>query len=156
MDNPDSKIPLEQNGNRSSETWGPHYWFFLHTIAYHYPGTPTATTKRKYYDLIQNFPLFIPDQAMGNRFAEMLDKYPVTPYLDCRESFMRWVHFIHNKINVIAGNPEITLYQGLEDYNRAYLAKKTIVEQTFAEKNHIVHLVIILIIVLFIYWFNSA
>ena len=141
------------NADILPEQWGAHYWYFLHTIAYHYPGRPTATTKRKYYDLIQNFPLFIPDQSMGNRFAEMLDKYPVTPYLDCRESFMRWIHFIHNKINVIAGKPEISLYQGLDDYKRANMSKLTIVEQVYSMKSHIVHLVAILIIILFI--FNS-
>ena len=29
------------------DIWGPHYWFFLHTVAESYPETPNAVTKRK-------------------------------------------------------------------------------------------------------------
>ena len=79
--------------------WGPHYWFFIHTVAESYPLHPNEITRRKYYDFIQNIPLFIPVPEMGNKFSQMLDKYPVTPYLDNRESFVRWTHFIHNKLS---------------------------------------------------------
>ena len=96
--------------------WGPHYWFFLHTISHSYPETPNPVTKRKYYDLIHNFPLFIPDEEIGNKFSHLLDKYPVSPYLDCRESFIRWVHFIHNKINERLGKEELTLLAGVDKY----------------------------------------
>ena len=89
--------------NFDPDVWGPHYWFFMHTIAHSYPESPNAVTKRKYYDLIQNMPLFIPVSDIGNKFSSLLDKYPVTPYLDSRESFIRWVHFVHNKVNVSLG-----------------------------------------------------
>lgn len=100
--------------------WGKHYWFFLHTVAYKYPEFPNAITKRKYYDLINNFPLFIPDEEMGDRFASLLDKYPVTPYLDTRESFIRWCWFIHNKINRILEKEEIEFYESIERYFNNY------------------------------------
>ena len=79
--------------------WGPHYWFVLQTISLSYPLRPNNVTKKKYYDFIQNFPLFIPIPELGDKFSIILDKFPVTPYLDSRESFMKWVHFIHNQIN---------------------------------------------------------
>jgi hypothetical protein len=85
--------------NFDPDVWGPHYCFFLHTIAHSYPESPNAVTKRKYYDLIQNMPLFIPVSEIGNKFSNLLDKYPVSPYLDSRDAFIRWGHFIHNKIN---------------------------------------------------------
>ena len=34
--------------------WGPHYWFFLHTIAMTYPHYPNAVTKKKFYDLFHD------------------------------------------------------------------------------------------------------
>ena len=43
--------------NFDPNIWGPHYWFFLHTIAESYPLHPNSVTKKKYYDSIQNFPL---------------------------------------------------------------------------------------------------
>lgn len=109
----------------SSDQWGPKYWFVLHAIAYNYPNNPNSITKRKYYDFIQNIPLFLPDHDMGDRFAIMLDKYPVSPYLDCRESFIIWMHFIHNKYNVILGKQTISLYAALDNYHEC-MAKSSI------------------------------
>ena len=100
--------------------WGPHYWFFLHTIGYSYPELPNEVTKRKYYDLITNMPLFIPDSDIGDKFSRMIDRYPVTPYLDNRDSFVRWVHFVHNKINVQLGKEELSLPMALEKYRAEY------------------------------------
>jgi hypothetical protein len=81
------------------EIWGPYYWGFLHTIAFCYPNYPTTITKKKYYEFIHNLPLFIPNESISKSFSKLLDKYPVTPYLDNKTSFIRWTHFIHNKIN---------------------------------------------------------
>ena len=117
----DSNYPTTRKKRLSNpEVWGPHYWFFLHTIAFQYPETPNAVTKRKYYDLIINFPLFIPDEKIGDYFAILLDKYPVTPYLDKRESFMRWVWFIHNKVNKKLDKPEMGLYESIDKYMDLY------------------------------------
>ena len=100
--------------------WGPFYWFVLHTIALTYPSNPNTVIKRKYYDFIQNIPLFLPIPEIGNKFSEFLDKYPVTPYLDSRESFIKWMHFMHNKINVYLGLPEKTMEEAMVDYYEHY------------------------------------
>jgi len=102
------------------DVWGPHFWFFLHTIAYSYPTHPNEVTKKKYYDLIHNFPLFIPNSKMGDNFNEMLISYPVSPYLCSRDSFMRWVFFIHNKINYSLGKPEISYLESVDLYFKKY------------------------------------
>ena len=103
--------------------WGPHYWFFLMTIALSYPESPNSVTKRKYYDFILNLPLFIPNSEIGTKFSGLLDKYPVSPYLDTRESFVKWVHFIHNKVNVMIGKDEISYQTALDDYLSEYVPK---------------------------------
>ena len=87
--------------------WGPHYWFFLHTISMTYPIRPNALTKKKYYEFIQNLPLFIPVEKISTEFSKLIDEYPITPYLDNRESLIRWMHFIHNKINQKLEKPEL-------------------------------------------------
>jgi hypothetical protein len=98
------------------EVWGTHYWFFLMTIALTYPDHVNAVTKRKYYDLIQNIPIFIPNTEISKNFSEMLNKYPVTPYLDNRDSFVRWIVFIHNKVNASLGKREITMDEAMDNY----------------------------------------
>ena len=103
--------------------WGPHYWFVLYSIAVSYPINVNTVTKRKYYDFIQNLPLFLPVGEIGKIFSEFLDRYPVTPYLDSRESFIKWVHFIHNKVNVYLGKREITYQQAMKMYYEHYIPK---------------------------------
>ena len=100
--------------------WGPHYWFFLHTIAMSYPVHPNAVTKKKYYDFVQNIPLFIPVESMAGEFSKLLDKYPVQPYLDNKESIIRWMWFIHNKINKKLEKPEISLNDFYVKYYEEY------------------------------------
>jgi hypothetical protein len=95
--------------NLDPKIWGPHYWFFLHTISMSYPLHPNAVTKKKYYDFVQNIPLFIPVESIAGEFSKLLDQYPVQPYLDNKESFIRWMWFIHNKINKKLEKPEISL-----------------------------------------------
>ena len=49
--------------------WGSHFWFVLHTMSLTYPLHPNETTKKKYYDFIQNLPLFLPIAEIGNNFS---------------------------------------------------------------------------------------
>lgn len=100
--------------------WGPHYWFFLHTISMTYPHHPNAVTKKKYYEFIQNLPIFIPVEAMSGELSKLIDQYPITPYLDNRESFIRWVWFIHNKINQKLEKPQISLSAFYTKYYESY------------------------------------
>uniref|UniRef100_A0A6C0DSX1 thiol oxidase n=1 Tax=viral metagenome TaxID=1070528 RepID=A0A6C0DSX1_9ZZZZ len=133
-----------------STVWGPHYWFFLHTVANNYPEHPNAVTKRKYYDLIQNMPLFIPVSEMGNQFSKFLDRYPVTPYLDCRESFVLWVHFIHNKFNQLLGKEEISLPLAMDKYSEEYKPKPIYISERIGIKKHYIYFAIIFLLLLFI------
>ena len=114
--------------NLDSKVWGPHYWFVLYSIAITYPNTPNNITKKKYYDFIQNLPIFLPHDEISNHFSNMLIKYPVTPYLDSRDSFTRWIHFIHNRINVILNKKEITLTEAYETYYNNY---KPVIQKNF-------------------------
>jgi hypothetical protein len=113
------------------KVWGPHYWFFIHTVAMTYPNRPNAVTKKKYYELIQNLPLFIPVEHMAGEFSKLLDKYPVTPYLDNRESLIRWTHFIHNKINQKLEKPLITLNEFYIKYYEEYKSQNTKMDEYY-------------------------
>jgi len=108
--------------NYNPEVWGPHFWFTIFTMALYYPLTPSNVTKKKYYDFIINLPIFLPCEKCGDDFAKLLDKYPVTPYLDSRDSFIRWVHFIHNRVNENLDDPkeQISLEDALYRYHLHY------------------------------------
>jgi len=100
--------------------WGPPYWFVLHTIALSYPANPNNVIRKKYYEFYQNLPLFLPIEEVGNNFSKFLDKYPVTPYLESRQSLVRWTHFVHNKINTALNQPTLTLEESLSAYYDYY------------------------------------
>jgi hypothetical protein len=103
--------------------WGPHYWFMLHTISLNYPIRPNDVIKKKYYDLMQNVPSLLPHKISRDTMTALLDAYPVSPYLDSRQSFIQWIHFIHNKTNEILNKPTITLSEFYTRYYDEYKPK---------------------------------
>ncbi len=123
--------------------WGPKYWFFLHTIAMCYPNHPNAVTKKKYYEFIQNIPMFIPVENMANDFSKLLDEYPITPYLDDRESFIRWVWFIHNKINEKLEKPKISLNDFYVKYYEEYKTTNVKLKEYYKIREKVIYVSII-------------
>jgi hypothetical protein len=127
--------------------WGPHYWFFLHTLAMTYPHHPNAVTKKKYYEFIQNLPLFLPVEEISSEFSKLLDKYPIAPYLDNRESLVRWFHFIHNKINQKLEKPEITLNEFYVKYYDEYKSKNIKMVEYYRIREKIIYVGIIFCVI---------
>jgi hypothetical protein len=126
------------------KVWGPHYWFFLHTLAMTYPHHPNAVTKKKYYEFIQNLPLFLPVEEVSSNFSKLIDKYPVTPYLDNRDSFVRWMHFIHNKVNEELEKPQITLNDFFVTYYNEYKTHDEKITEYYKLKERIIYFSIVL------------
>ncbi len=129
------------------EVWGPHYWFFLMTIAISYPLKANEVTRKKYYDFISNLPLFVPHPQIGNKFSDLLDKYPVSPYLEGKDAFLKWVNFIHNKINIQQGKDEKTLTESLDTYYDLYKPKEIILREQIKYKKKLVITGIIILLV---------
>jgi hypothetical protein len=135
------------------KVWGPHYWFFLHTLSMTYPVHPNAVSKKKYYDFIQSLPLFIPVESISSEFSKLLNMYPITPYLDNRESFIRWMHFIHNKINEKLEKPQMKLNDFYVKYYEEYKNKDTKIFGFFYKlREKIIYSFFLLIIVYLIYY----
>lgn len=137
------------------EVWGPQYWFVLFSIAYTYPQNPNKITKKKYYEFIQNLPLFIPHEKIGNNFIQYLDTYPVTPYLDNRISFMKWVHFIHNKMNAQLRKPTISFEEAVKLYEELYLPKPIIEENNYYIKKKYVWGSVGVILLILLYYISK-
>ena len=81
---------------------------------------------------------------IGNEFNDLIDTYPVTPYLDNRNSFVRWVHFIHNQINIKLNKPKITLKDALHNYYLLYVPEK----KPFWDKSKIIFTSILVFLLL--------
>lgn len=136
--------------------WGPKYWFFLHTAALSYPIKPNDTVRKKFYEFIHNFPLFIPSVKISSSFSDLLEQYPVSPYLDSKDSLVRWTHFIHNQINKKLEKDQISLSKFYTEYYKQY---ETVTEKQIEyvkTKRHIFYAVIITIISIVIYIFSRS
>jgi hypothetical protein len=132
------------------EIWGPHYWYFLHTISIIYPKYPNSIIKKQYYNFIMNLPLFIPNKEIAKYFEELLDQYPVSSYLDDNESLIRWFWFIHNKINIKLNKSTITLEEFyIKNYEKNTMTKK---DKYLIYYNVFMKFIYILLIFLLIYF----
>jgi len=134
------------------KVWGPHFWFFLHTISMTYPHYPNAVTKKKYYDFVQNIPLFLPIENISSEFSKLIDLYPVSPYLDSRDAFIRWMHFIHNKINEKLEKPKMSLNDFYVSYYDEYKPKEIKFKEFYRIREKIIYFFLLLIIIGIIYY----
>ena len=133
-----------------SKVWGPYYWFVLHTIALSYPLKPNEVTKRKYYEFIQNLPIFLPNPDIGDNFSKLLNNYPVTPYLDSRSSFIKWMHFIHNKINKDLDKPQMLYSDAIINYYKNYEPKPKVKKEEFKWREKIIFLSLLVVLIIII------
>ena len=132
--------------------WLPRMWFFLFTVAHTYPDNPNTVTKRKYYDFIQNLPLFIPNTSCSNHFIRILDQFPVTPYLDNKDSFTFWVHTVNNRLNAHVGEREKTYLQHMDDYYQEYLPKQYVLSENKNLKKKYIISGLIFVMSFFVVW----
>ena len=136
--------------------WFNYYKFIMTTISLYYPKYPNDVTKKKYYNFIQNIPLFFPEYPLGNNYIKHLEFHPLTPYLDSRESFIKWIHYINNKIGSDLKIKEDHLEDALKKYYDIYkppeknfinnIKKKFLIDN--GKKNILIVILIILIILI--------
>ena len=138
--------------NLDPKIWGPKFWFFLHTISLTYPNHPNAITKKKYYEFIQNLPHFLPIEEIATNFSKLLNKYPIQPYLDNRESFIKWFWFIHNKVNEKLEKPVITLNEFYSKYYEQYKTTNEKIVEYYKMKRKIIYILLIILLGSLIYY----
>jgi c-di-AMP phosphodiesterase-like protein len=92
----------------------------LHIIAQTYPDNPNTIVKKKYYNFIVNMPFFIPHAQCANQFEQLLIHYPVSSYLYNKRALVKWMHFIHNKINDQTYSKKITMEEHLQEFVKKY------------------------------------
>ena len=63
------------------------------------------------------------NQTMPNKSKIPTHRRSKTPYLDSRDSLMKWVNFIHNRINLQLGKNELSLSEAVQEYYKHYLPR---------------------------------
>lgn len=98
--------------------WGPHLWFFLHTISFNYPDNPSYIERKKYNDFYNSLKNVLPCAVCQNHFQEHLSKMP--PNLNSKSDLIKWTIDLHNRVNVNTNKEEKSYKEVLELYNDYY------------------------------------
>jgi len=131
--------------------WGPHYWFFLHSVAHNYPKYPTSIQKKMHYRLVHHFHEFIPSRTMAAEFVKLVADFPVLPYLDCKDDFVKWMHFIHNKVNERIEKPTMSMEEHIQETKVLYESKPSKMRNYLKNNTFIVSILFILLMGVAIY-----
>lgn len=98
--------------------WGSHAWLFLHTITLNYPDSPTKFDKEHYQNFFENLSHVIPCDVCRSHYKQNIRKYPIQ--LDSKESLARWLHKIHNLVNVKNGKDVFSYDDFIKKYSNLY------------------------------------
>lgn len=133
----------------NSSYWGPHSWYFLHFVSFHYPINPSNEDKqnyKKFYDSIQNI---LPCQKCNLHYSQLLKKFPIQ--LNTRLDLIKWVINIHNEVNKSI-NKKILSFNEIENIYRNQFNYSIKNNESLNNLNFLSFLLIfILIILLLIY-----
>ena len=86
----------------------------------------------------------MPKSDASDLLITLLDKYPVTPYLEDRESFMKWVHFIQNKMNGALGFDEKTTAEAMQEYYNEYKPRSIVMKEVIQKRERYMYFALII------------
>ena len=110
-------------------------------------GTVETTKKKYIYIHKECYEYMLKKAEIVNIFSRLLDKYTVTPYLNSRPSFIKWTHFIHNRVNEILDKPKYDYAQFIEDYTKPKDERnKTLGDWFKKNKNKLIVFLLVIII----------
>ena len=105
------------------QVWGPHGWFFLHSVTMAYPEKPTKKDKEDYFIFFNTLTKVLPCEVCRKHFKQHMAEIPIEPALQSRQTLVEWLIKIHNLVRA--------LYQLIYDIsflgiNSLYLVNKTV------------------------------
>lgn len=89
------------------ESWGPHAWIFLHSIALQYPEHPTNTQKMEYKLFFRLLSKVLPCIQCQNHFMEYLQHHEkqFNDAFKNRKTLFEWTLKFHNYVNEKLNKP---------------------------------------------------
>lgn len=96
--------------------WGPHAWFFLHTITFNYPEKPKQCDKDRYLRFFTSLQDVIPCKYCRNNYKRHLKEYPIK--LESRYSLSKWLVDVHNSVNSLTGKKTISYKEAVKIWEK--------------------------------------
>lgn len=89
--------------SRQPDMWGSKFWFVMHTVAFYYPQSPSVDDMRSAQHFFESLKQLLPCKSCRNHYKQLLNSYPLDEIVQDRMALIRWVHFVHNKVNARLG-----------------------------------------------------
>ena len=96
--------------------WGPHGWKFLHYVSLGYPDKPTDKEKMYYKNFYYSLQNVLPCEKCAQNYKKNIIEYPIDNHLQNRDSLVKWVIDIHNKVNYELGKPQLDYEEAISLY----------------------------------------
>lgn len=134
--------------------WGPHYWFFLHTVSLNYPVKPTQQDKENYKSFFHSLHHILPCSVCKKHLKRNLIEYPIR--LNSRKDLVEWLIDIHNEVNALTGKGRMSYNRVIDLYEKRLNMKIDLNKKRKKEYNLLSKLIILLIIVILmiLLWYN--
>ena len=101
--------------------WGPHAWFFLHSITLGYPDNPSTSEKNNIKNFFLSVGNVLPCPLCRSNYVKHLVKYPLDEYaLSSKKSLVQWLINIHNAVNRLYGRKELSYDDVMDKYYKDY------------------------------------
>lgn len=101
--------------------WGPHLWFFLHSITFNYPLKPSKEDKKNYLNFFENLYKVLPCEKCSKHYQQNIKEIPLTDeILNDRNKLIDWLINFHNNVNKYAKKPLLTKQQVIDYYQSQY------------------------------------
>ena len=104
----------------NNNIWGPPAWTFLHSVTLAYPDNPTETDKTNYRNFFTNLQPVLPCLKCSNNYLKHITEDPVENHLTDKESLVKWLIEMHNKVNQLYDKPVVTYDEMLDRYKKLY------------------------------------
>jgi hypothetical protein len=121
-----------------TKVWGPPGWFFLHSITFGFPikaSDVEPSRIQSYIDFFNSAGDVLPCKYCRESYKEFIKEVPIYNFIDSRESLVKWLYIIHNKVNKKLGIPDCDI-PTLEDVKTRYEKYRAMCKQTTTKERN--------------------
>jgi len=116
------------------EIWGPPTWMFLHSVSLAYPKNPLEEDRKNYSKFFNNLQPVLPCYKCSMNYLHHIQEDPVENHLDNKESLVKWLIGMHNKVNKLNNKDILSYDEVIDKYKNIYSLKNN---DSFDKENEI-------------------
>ena len=105
--------------------WGPHAWFFLHSVTFYYPDKPSKKDKENINTFFNSVGYVLPCEHCRTHYQSHLKKFPIDSNNNSKYDLTNWLIHVHNEVNESTGKPTMTYSEVIKHYKQYYNSKNT-------------------------------